>query len=289
MTDPPNADPAGGAQPLLPAEPQVDASLLVRIANALLITYGLQVILVLSEHQASPSAAILAVSAQLADQAVLPLLAVALLQLTSALVPADRPLLFRCRRQREARWVSGLLLLLLPVQLLLGGAELLRLSAGIRQENEAVASRVRQVRAAILVAESRPALIAALEQLKAPPLPPELQQRPLPQLKRSLLSTLAAAQQRSDSLSRPQLQELSRARTELLQRLLQTSLLSLVYAFALRSGLRLLGQTLRWEIPGWAARAGSGPGAGHDHDYFLALSQEEGQHDAGDTQPPLSG
>ncbi len=264
-----------------PPEPRLASRLLIRLVNALLLAYGLQAALVLGQPHPAPAALILALSAQLADQAVLPLLAVALLQLSSAVWPEDLPLQQRCHRQLEARLLTALLLLLLPLQLLLGGAELFRLDRAIRSDTEAVASRLRQVRSAILSADSRPALLLALERLQAPPLPPELQQRPLPQLKRSLLGTLAVAEQRSDSGSRPASEERARARGQLVQRLLQTSLLSLLYAFSLSPVLRLAGQRL-----GGRPRLGSGPLARHDHDYFQALSLEGGGDPAESPQPP---
>lgn len=270
MPDPFAPGPTGSGPQLQPPQGLTWNRRLIWLANGLLIAYAIQAALVQGQIHPSPAAALLALSAQLSDQAFLALLAVALLQLTSQLAPSDQPLRSRCRRNLEGRLLSSLLLLLIPLQLLLGWGELKRLDGAIQEDTTAVVSRLRDVRGAILSASTRSGLVEDLARLQAPPLPPELLSRPLPQLKRRLLSTLAVAEQRSDRGSTAALKERSRASGLLVRRVLQTCLLCLLYAISLSPGLVL------------ALQGRSGSRADRSHWQALAYYEEHRQELPGD-------
>ncbi len=249
---------------------------LVWFANGLLAAYVVRAAAGWFEPQASPTASLVTVSAQLVDLGFLPLVALALLHLARLLDPGDAPLQRRCRRNREARLLIALLLLLLPLQGLLGWGELHRLRQASQRDRAAVTGQLRQVRRAILAAPSLQVLEGNLQALQAPALPPELLQQPLPELKRRLLATLAMAEQRNAARSNAAQSRGIPSTDALLRRLLQTCLLALIYVFSLMGGLPELRRSLASSLRGWAQpRWGAHPRPRVDGDYFQSLSDDD--------------
>ncbi|MCX5947148.1 MAG: hypothetical protein NTY67_02825 [Cyanobacteria bacterium] len=243
---------------------------LVWLANGLLAAYLVQAAAVLFEPHVSLGAALAAVSARQVDLAFLPVLAVGLLQVARQLYPADGPLNRRCRRNRESRLLVGVLLILVPLQLLVGWGELHRLREARHQDGIGVGNRLREMRRAILAAPSLTALQGNLQALQAPELPAELLRQPLPELKRRLLATLALAERRSAAADIAAMGRSNPATDALWRRLFQTCLLALIYAFSLLGGLPGL---LRDRGGGPDRLLGGPPGHAVDGDYFETLSE----------------
>lgn len=258
--------------------PPPAARRLVWLANALLLAYGLQALLVMAAPHPSATAALLAVSAQLSDQAFLGVLAVVLVQLGGSLDPEDQRLQQRCWRCRDARLLSSLLLCLVPLQLLLGWGEQQRLDQLMRRETTVMNLRLSQVRRAILSAPTLASLQADLARLQAPPLPAELLDRPLPELRRRLLSTLAVAEKRQATRSRLTAERNITAQQPLWQRLLQTCLLALIYGCSLAPEvISSLAWAFRRQLSrlGWASMTPRSPGSDLAQDYYRSIRPPE--------------
>lgn len=248
---------------------------LVWTAQGLLAAYAVQGTAVLLTPHASPSATVLALCDVAAEQGFLPLVAVASLQVAAALAPDNASLVHRCRRQREARLVLGLLLVLLPLQLLAGWGELRARQVAGQQRNTGLDGRLREVRQAILNAPSFEALQRELTALQAPPLPAGLQGQPLPRVRRQLLTSLQLAEQRRQGAAAPYS---GQALAMLVPRLLRTWLLTAIYTLALMATMP--GIRARLAHPGSGAprpwRPAGGPGGKPvDGDYFEQLSRTE--------------
>ncbi len=248
---------------------------LVWTAQALLAAYGVQLAAVLLAAHASASAAVLALGEVAAEQGFLPLVAVASLQVAAALAPDNAALVFRCSRQREARMVLALLLLLLPLQLLAGWGELRALQEAGQQRSAGIDGRLREVRQAILSARSLEALQRELTALQAPPLPAGLQDQPLPRIREQLLTSLQLAEQRQRRTGSPGNVQALRL---LLPRLLRTLLLTVVYTLGLMAilpGMRSRLARLSSQAPR-RLRPDVGPGGkAVVQDYFEQLSRAE--------------
>lgn len=251
---------------------------LVWLANALLLAFALQVVLILITPHASLSSTVLALSGEIADRAFLPLLAVALIYGAAALDPDDPGLAWRCRREREVRALLGLFLLILALQPLAGWGELRRIQADQQRETVAIDGRLREVRRAILAASSPVSLLRDLEVLQAPALPQDVQQLPLPQLKRRLLASLDAAERFRRRDGGPLQLKGGSSLSSLLNRVLQTALLSGLYAVCITAGSPRLRFILSGRVPAKFVPRMSPKTPmtkGVDAEYFEALSHEQ--------------
>jgi len=201
---------------------------------------------------------------------------VGLLELASQLNPADGTLQRRCRRHREARLLIGFLLLLVPLQILVGWGELHRLHDATQRDGLAVGGRLRQVRRAILAAPSLEALEKDLQALQAPELPSEMLNQPLPELKRRLLATLSVVERRNSARAVASSSKGNPSTEALMRRVGQTCVLALIYAVSLLGSWPALRVGLLRDLWGFrwlSQKLGGHPHSQVDGEYFKTLSE----------------